>query len=219
MLSPSILVRVVAVVAGLILLYSGIRVAAEWVVNNLTTVIVLVVAIGLLVLAAITYYRYRYVAYRTDDTKLESHLAEADAMTIPEFETWVARLLLRDGFRKVKFVGRAADFGSNFVATAPDSRRVMIRAKPDDGTLSRRGARHIQALGADAHARWKADTAMLVTNADLHRLKTAARHDALAEQLGVILVDRMELAAWVADRKPPAELCAAPAGSASANAY
>jgi HJR/Mrr/RecB family endonuclease len=99
------------------------------------------------------------------------------------------------------------------VATAPDARRVVVRAKPDDGTLSKRGARHIQALGADAHAKWQADTAILVTNADLHPLKTAARHDALAEQLGVILIDRLELATWVADRRPPAELTATPAAA------
>lgn len=212
MFSPSILARVVAAIAGIILLYTGVRVAAQWVVNNTVTVVVLALIAGLVVTACLVYYRYRHVVHR-DDAQLERHLAEADTMSIPEFETWVARLLLRDGFRKVKFVGRAADFGSNFVATAPDSRRVMVRAKPDDGTMSRRGARHIQALGADAHARWKADTAMLVTNADLHRLKTAARHDALAEQLGVILVDRMELASWVAERKPPAALAA---GSAEA---
>lgn len=218
MLSPSVLARAGAVLGVLVLLYTGIRVAAQWVVNNMVTVIVVVVVLGLIALTGYLYYRFRHVVHRTESAELERHLAEADTMTIPEFETWVARLLLRDGFRKVKFVGRAADFGSNFVATAPDSRRVMIRAKPDDGTMSRRGARHIQALGADAHARWKADMAMLVTNADLHRLKTAARHDALAEQLGVVLVDRMALASWVADHRPPAELCAAPADSAQATA-
>lgn len=210
---PSIMVKVGAAIVGLILIFTVVKTVAHWMAQNWATVAIVGGSLAVLVVGGILIYRNRTSFQRTEDQELERHLAEADTMSIPEFETWVARLLLRDGFRKVRFVGRAADFGSNFVATAPDSRRVMIRAKPDDGTMSRRGARHIQALGADAHARWKADTAMLVTNADLHRLKTAARHDALAEQLGVILVDRMELATWVADRKPPAELCAAPSPS------
>jgi len=210
------MVKVGAAIVGLILVFTVVKAVAHWMAQNWATVAIVGGTVAVLLLGGIFIYRNRTSLHRAEDQELERHLAEADTMTIPEFETWVARLLLRDGFRKVRFVGRAADFGSNFVATAPDSRRVMIRAKPDDGTMSRRGARHIQALGADAHARWKADTAMLVTNADLHRLKTAARHDALAEQLGVILVDRMVLATWVADRKPPAELCAEPSPSPAA---
>ncbi|GAA4924235.1 restriction endonuclease [Stackebrandtia albiflava] len=207
----SLTVKIVAGAAVLFLAFTGLRYAALWVAQHWVPVVVVLALVALAAGGVLLYRHRRNAAERAEDAELERHLAKADTMTIPEFEAWVAKLLLRDGFRQVRFVGRAADFGSNFVATAPDSRRVMVRAKPDDGTMSKRGARHIQALGADAHARWKADTAMLITNADLHRLKVAARHDALAAQLGVILVDRMELAAWVADRKPPAELTASPA--------
>jgi restriction system protein len=213
MRTSSFSVKAVVVIAGLIVGYAAIKEVSAWVIQHwllLSSIVLLLIAITA---GALLYRRHRTSAYRAENASLERHLARADEMDIPQFEAWVGRLLLRDGFRKVRFVGRSGDFGSNFVATAPEGRRVVVRAKPDDGTLSKRGSRHIQALGADAHARWKVDIALLVTNADLHPLKTAARHDALASQLGVILVDRLELAAWVADRQPPAELAATAASA------
>ncbi|MGH8792221.1 MAG: restriction endonuclease [Stackebrandtia sp.] len=208
--SASLSTKIVAGLSGLILGYLFIRTLAGWINANFVAV-----AIGVGVLAATAVgslgFRHFYVTQRQrrDEDSPERHLAECDEMDIPQFESWVAQLLLRDGFRKVRFIGRSGDFGSNFLATAPDASRVVVRAKPDDGTLGRRGARHIQALGADARGKWQTDTAILVTNADMHPVRTAARHDALAAQLGVVLVDRFELAVWVAERELPA-LPAAP---------
>ncbi|ADD44769.1 restriction endonuclease [Stackebrandtia nassauensis] len=207
--------KAVIALVGLILGFAVVKYVFAWIAANWFTLVVgLTLLVGLTV-GAVLFRRHQTQADRLENRELERHLESIDDMDLPQFESWIGQQLLSHGFRKVRYVGRSGDFGSNFVATAPapDTRRVMVRAKPDDGTLSRRGARHIQALGADAHARWKADTAILVTNADLHPLKTAARHDALAQQLGVVLVDRLELAAWVADRKPPAALTAAPAAA------
>lgn len=204
------------VAIGVVALILGIPVAKyalTWLSMNWFSLVIVVALVAALVVAGLGFRRYRTRPDRMESRELERHLERIDDMDIPQFESWMGQMLINNGFRKIRYVGRSGDFGSNFVATAPapDTRRVVVRAKPDDGTLSRRGARHIQALGADAHARWKADTAILVTNADLHPLKTAARHDALAAQLGVVLVDRLELAAWVAGSKPPAALTAAPA--------
>lgn len=200
--------KAVAAIVALFVGFTVLKYVSQWLANHWVSVVVVVGILAALTIGAVLFRRHQTSEFRAENAFLERHLAPVDAMDLPQFEAWVAKMLLRDGFSKVRFVGRSGDFGSNFVATAPDSRKIVVRAKPDDRTLGRRGARHIQALGADAHARWQADTAMLVTNADLHPLKTAARHDALAAQLGVILVDRMELAAWIADRKPPAELTA-----------
>ncbi|HZE41695.1 MAG TPA: restriction endonuclease [Stackebrandtia sp.] len=207
--SVKAIIALVAAVVGLAVL----KFVAAWVALHWLLLVVIVATLVAVSLGAFAFRRHQTSDHRAEYAELERHLSRADEMTIPQFESWVGQLLLRDGFRKIRFMGRSGDFGSNFVATAPDARRVVVRAKPDDGTLSKRGARHIQALGADAHAKWQADTAILVTNADLHPLKTAARHDALAEQLGVILIDRLELATWVADRRPPAELTATPAAA------
>lgn len=205
--------KAVIALVGLVVGFAVFKYVLAWLAANWFTLVVAVTLVVALAVAAFAFRRHQTRPDRLESKELERHLERIDDMDLPQFESWIGQQLLSNGFRKVRYVGRSGDFGSNFVATAPapDTRRVVVRAKPDDGTLSRRGARHIQALGADAHARWKADTAVLITNADLHPLKTAARHDALAQQLGVVLVDRLELAAWVADRKPPAALTAAPA--------
>lgn len=200
--------KVVAAIVAVVLGFSVFKVLSQWLAAHWLTLISVIALLAAITIGAVMYHRHKTSTDRAANASLERHLEHVDQMDLPQFEAWVGKLLLRHGFRKVRFVGRSGDFGSNFVATAPNTRKVMVRAKPDDRTLGRRGDRHIQALGADAHARWQADTALLVTNADLHPLKTAARHDALAAQLGVILVDRLELAAWVADRRPPAELTA-----------
>lgn len=205
--STKAIVAVVVLVIG----FSAIKSLSTWVAAHWLGIVVALAVLAVVVGGAFAFRLHRTSDFRAENATLERHLERVDRMDIPQFEAWIARMLLRDGFSRIRFVGRSADFGSNFVAIAPDKQKVVVRAKPDDRTLGKRGARHIQALGADAHAKWQADKAMLVTNADLHPLKTAARHDALADQLGVILVDRLELASWIADRRPPAALTAAPA--------
>ncbi|CAM3269851.1 Restriction endonuclease [Stackebrandtia soli] len=211
MRSMSTSVKVIIAAVGAFLAYTALRALVSWVATYWVTIVTVTGLALVLAVGVFLFRRHQTAALRAEYAELERHLAAIDGMDVPEFEEWISQLLRRDGFRKIRFVGRVADLGGDFIATTPDDRRVMIRAKSDDGTLSKRGARHIQALGAHAHARFKADAAMLVTNADLHRVKTAARHDALAAQLGVVLVDRRELALWSTDQKPPAELTATPA--------
>ena len=204
-LSAKILIAFAAILIGFTI-FDGMSgwVASHWIIGA-----VIIGTLALLLLIGLGIQHYFTSASRREHASLERHLAEVDKMDLPQFEAWVGKLLIRHGFTKLRCVGRSGDFGSSLVATGPDARRIMVRAKPDDRTLGNRGDRHIQALGLDAHARWQVDTAMLVTNADLHPLKTGARHDALAAQLGVIIVDRLELALWIAERQPPPELTSA----------
>lgn len=148
----------------------------------------------------------------------EDVMHDIDQMAVPVFDQMVASLLKRCEARKIKKFGhKGSDLGCSFVITMCDGRRVAVRSKKDDGTLRRRGARHIQALGAETHPKWSADVSVLVTNADLHWLKYAGRNKALARQLNVTLMDRNQLAAWLTTGNPPAALqCepkALPAGS------
>lgn len=202
--AASVPTKLAAGIGALFFGYMLIRFLSEAIVGNVAAVLLGVAIFVAIVIGSFAGRHYYLTHPRPEEGVNSRHLAKVDYMDIPQFESWVAQLLLRDGFRKVRFVGRSGDFGSNFVATAPDSSKVVVRAKPDDGTLGRRGARHIQALGADARGKWQVDAAMLVTNANMHPVRTSARHDALAAQLGVVLIDRGKLASWVAKRQPPA---------------
>ncbi|QSB04426.1 restriction endonuclease [Natronoglycomyces albus] len=137
----------------------------------------------------------------------EEIMHDVDQMSVPVFDEMVTKLLKRCEARKIKKFGhKGSDLGCSFVLTMCDGRRVVVRSKKDDGTMRKRGARHIQALGAETNPRWEADMSVLVTNADLHWLRYAGRNKALASQLNVTLMDRKGLAAWLTTGTPPKAL-------------
>ena len=112
-----------------------------------------------------------------------------------------------DAKRVKKFGHRKNDLGCNFVATFNNGQRIIVRAKKDDKTMRRRnGNRHVQILGGEIKARWDCDAGVLITNANLHWMHHAARNEAVAAQLGVLIVDRDRLAEWIDTGEAPPQL-------------
>ncbi|MCH7231701.1 restriction endonuclease [Glycomyces sp. L485] len=135
-------------------------------------------------------------------------MRSVNKMNIPTFDATVAQLLIRlDAKRVKKFGHRQNDLGCNFVVTFNNGKRIIVRAKKDDHAMKRQnGTRHVQILGGEIKARWDCDAGVLITNANLHWLHHAARNEAVAAQLGVLIVDRDRLAEWIDTGEPPAEL-------------
>ncbi|WP_460496055.1 restriction endonuclease [Glycomyces tarimensis] len=129
-------------------------------------------------------------------------------MNIPNFDAMVGQLLVRlDAKRVKKFGHRQNDLGCNFVVTFNNGKRIIVRAKKDDHAMKRQnGTRHVQILGGEIRPRWDCDAGVLITNANLHWLHHAARNEAVAAQLGVLIIDRDRLAEWIDTGEPPAEL-------------
>jgi hypothetical protein len=137
----------------------------------------------------------------------EELMSTVDRMHVGQFDAMVAELLTRLDAKRVKRFGhRQNNLGCNFVVTLRGGRRIIVRAKKDDRTLKREGTRHIQLLGGEIHPRWNCDAGVLITNANLHRMRQATRNEAMAAQLGVLVMDRHRLAEWIETGEPPALL-------------
>ncbi|WP_030157795.1 restriction endonuclease [Glycomyces sp. NRRL B-16210] len=131
-----------------------------------------------------------------------------DKMNLPAFDHLIGRLLVGlDAKRVKKFGHRKNDLGCNFVVTFNNGKRIIVRAKKDDRAMrSRNGNRHVQILGGEIKARWDCDAGVLITNANLHWMHHASRNEAVAAQLGVLIVDRDRLAEWLETGEAPVEL-------------
>jgi hypothetical protein len=155
-------------------------------------------------------FRSRGHEHRDRALTAERHdlMRSVDKMNIPAFDAMVGQLLVGlDAKRVKKFGHRKNDLGCNFVVTFTNGKRIIVRAKKDDKTLRRRnGNRHVQILGGEIKARWDCDAGVLITNANLHWMHHAARNEAVAQQLGVLIVDRDRLAEWIDTGIAPAEL-------------
>ncbi|MFC4335821.1 restriction endonuclease [Salininema proteolyticum] len=137
----------------------------------------------------------------------EEIMQDLDTLPVPQFDQAVGGLLTDLDAKHVKRFGhKGSDLGCNFVVTLVDGKRVLVRAKKDDGTMRRMGERHLKALGWEAKPRWKCDFAVLVTSGDLHWMNYGLRNDSLARHLGITLVDRKRLATWLDSGSPPAVL-------------
>lgn len=145
---------------------------------------------------------------RVTTAERQQLLRSIDKMNIPTYDAMVAQLLVRlDAKRVKKFGHRQNDLGCNFVVTFNNGKRIIVRAKKDDHAMKRQnGTRHVQILGGEIKARWDCDAGVLITNANLHWMHHAARNEAVAAQLGVLIVDREHLAEWIDTGEPPAEL-------------
>ncbi|MEU6859680.1 restriction endonuclease [Glycomyces sp. NPDC046736] len=140
--------------------------------------------------------------------ELHTLMRGVDKMNIPAFDAMIGQLLVGlDAKRVKKFGHRKNDLGCNFVVTFTNGKRVIVRAKMDDKTLrSRNGNRHVQILGGEIKARWDCDAGVYITNANLHWMHHAARNEAVAAQLGVLIIDRDRLAEWIDTGVGPVEL-------------
>lgn len=131
-----------------------------------------------------------------------------DRMNLPAFDQMIGQLLVGLDVKRVKKFGhRKNDLGCNFVVTFTNGKRIIVRAKKDDRAMrSRNGNRHVQILGGEIKARWDCDAGVLITNANLHWMHHGSRNEAVAAQLGVLIVDRDRLAEWLETGMAPAAL-------------
>jgi hypothetical protein len=168
------------------------------------------ILLGGTALAGWILFRSRGNEHRDRALTAERHelMRSIDKMNIPAFDAMAGQLLVGlDAKRVKKFGHRKNDLGCNFVVTFTNGQRIIVRAKKDDKTMRRRnGNRHVQILGGEIKARWDCDAGVLITNANLHWMHHAARNEAVAQQLGVLIVDRDRLAEWVDTGIAPAAL-------------
>lgn len=129
--------------------------------------------------------------WRHDEAVRAGHrtLAEADAMTGPEFEDFVAELCRRDGCGDVRRVGGSHDNGADVLGVLPDGRSMVIQCKRYT-PRSRIPSREIRdLLGAKAH--FKADAAIFVTTTYF-----SGPAERFAAVNGVLAVHRDHLGLW-----------------------
>ncbi len=162
--------------------------------HPVAAVTVLVALVGVLAAAGWLVVRGRRARSARQDA-LDRNVAVTDGMTGPQFERYVARLMRRDGFRRVTLSGGAGDLGADVTGYTPDGRRVVVQCKRFTGAL---GTPHVQKFNGTVWPVHHAQVALLVTTG---RATRDARE--LARRFGIILVERDALAAWATDGVPP----------------
>ncbi|GAB3646607.1 hypothetical protein GCM10028833_08750 [Glycomyces tarimensis] len=202
----TVILRVGAGIAALVLGYFALGFIADhwaWFAS-------IAILLGGTALAAWVLFRSRGDGQREHVPTAERQelMRNINKMNIPNFDAMVGQLLVRlDAKRVKKFGHRQNDLGCNFVVTFNNGKRIIVRAKKDDHAMKRQnGTRHVQILGGEIRPRWDCDAGVLITNANLHWLHHAARNEAVAAQLGVLIIDRDRLAEWIDTGEPPAEL-------------
>jgi restriction system protein len=156
---------------------------------------VIVAALGAVAGALVLRARLRRVARQA---RRDRDIAVTDSMTGAQFEEYVARLMRRDGLRRVQVCGGSGDLGADITAYTGDGRRVVAQCKRYAGSV---GDPHVQRFNGTAWQIHRADVALLVTTG---RPTVNARR--LAQRCGIVVVDRAALAAWATDGLLPATL-------------
>ena len=156
----------------------------------------LVVAAVVVVLVLCVWWWAR-VQQRAADrhAEMDRSMIGIDSMSGAEFEHYVARLMRRCGFRRVKVSGGAGDLGADIIGYLPDGRRVVVQCKRYRGQVN---SPHVQTFNGTARDVHRADVAMLVTSGGA----TGPARD-LAKRLRIVLVDRDALGRWLVDEVPP----------------
>lgn len=166
--------------------------AGQFVQDRLPLFVGLAVALLILLVLLVRRRRAEHRARRARQRELDSYVETTDSMSGPDFERLVARLLQRDGFRDVRIPGGAGDLGADVMATRPDGRTVVVQCK-----------RYSQKRAVSSPDMQKfLGTCFQVHNADEAWFVTTTRFSPPARALGtqhrVRLVDRRELAEWMA---------------------
>jgi restriction system protein len=169
--------------------------AAAVVVQLVREHLVITILLVLGVLAAAAVWAYLRAARNRVLAEHERNVSVTDAMSGPEFERYVARLMRASGYRWVKVSGGAGDMGADVIGQSPCGRRVVVQCKRYAGNL---GSPDVQRFAGTARDIHRADVALLVTTG---RPTTQAREVAL--RCRITLVDRPALARWVSTQTLP----------------
>ncbi|MET9532551.1 restriction endonuclease [Streptomyces sp. NPDC006649] len=122
----------------------------------------------------------------------ELSMADVDALSWQDFETYVADLCRRDGCTKVVVSGRSGDLGADVVGYLADGRKLVVQCKkyaPARGV----GSQDMQRFVGTARPEHGADVALFVTTG---RTFTSAALG-LALRQDVVAVHRDLLGSWV----------------------
>jgi restriction system protein len=114
-------------------------------------------------------------------------LSHVDEMTGVEFEVYVSKLLMNQGFRSVAITGHSGDLGVDIVAHRNGS-KIAVQVKRNARKVSRRAVSDVVA----ARGYYGAVGAMVVTN---NWFTPGAR--TLVEVTGCELVGREQLTNWI----------------------
>ncbi|MFC4531347.1 restriction endonuclease [Sphaerisporangium dianthi] len=175
-------------IAGLVAVVPLVNATVKFVQASWPWLLAATVAVGVVLLGVAFLAVRRARRHRDHYLQANAHLEAIDRMSGERFEHLVAELLRRDGFRKVRVVGKAGDGGVDILATAPDGRPFAVQCKRWTGNL---GAPHVREfLGALAHT-FSGHTGVLVTSSGL---TPPALREGQAAALS--MVDRGDLAEW-----------------------
>ncbi|MFI9772270.1 restriction endonuclease [Streptomyces sp. NPDC052415] len=122
----------------------------------------------------------------------ELSMAEVDALSWQEFETYIAQLCRRDGCTKVVVSGKSGDLGADVIGYLADGRKLVVQCKkyaPHRSVSSQ----DMQKFVGTARLEHGADVALFVTTC------RAFTRDALglAVRQGIVALHRDLLGAWV----------------------
>jgi len=168
--------------------------ARDFVMDRLPLFIALSAALVILLVLVVRRRLAQHRVRQARQRELDSHVASTDGMSGQDFERLVARLLQRDGFSDVRIPGGAGDLGADVMAKQPDGRTVVVQCKRYAVHRSVSSPDMQKFLGTCFHEHG-ADEAWFVTTT---RFSKAASD--LATRRGVRLVDRQQLAEWMAGR-------------------
>ncbi|CAL9612687.1 hypothetical protein SUDANB58_05670 [Streptomyces sp. enrichment culture] len=122
----------------------------------------------------------------------ELSMAEVDALSWQEFETYIAQLCRRDGCTKVVVSGRSGDLGADVVGYLADGRKLVVQCKkyaPQRSVSSQ----DMQKFVGTARLEHGADVALFVTTC---RTFTKAALG-LALRQDIVALNRDLLGSWV----------------------
>ncbi|MET8157658.1 restriction endonuclease [Sphaerisporangium sp. NPDC005289] len=185
-------------VAGLVAAVPLVNATVKFVRASWPGLLIATLAAGAVLLGVAFLAARRARRHRDHYLQANARLEAIDRMSGERFEHLVAELLRRDGFRKVRVVGKAGDGGVDILATAPDGRPFAVQCKRWTGNL---GAPHVREfLGALAHT-FAGHTGVLVTSSGF--TPPALREGQAA---ALAMVDRGDLAEWALGTPLPALL-------------
>lgn len=113
-------------------------------------------------------------------------IADVDSMSGTEFEKFVERLMMNEGY-KCSLTGGAGDFGADIMAKK-DGKNIAVQVKRHNKNISRRAVSDAVA----ARQYFGCNEAMVVTNNYFTKGTTE-----FARKTGCTLVDRDSIASWI----------------------